>query len=80
MSAISLPVMLGQVWQYLVGRSRSLASNGQACIRSIGRTSLTPTHSVHLIEVQGERLVIGCHPGGMTILHPQPGDECEARK
>jgi hypothetical protein len=33
-----------------------------------GRVWLTPQHSVHVIECDGQTFVIGCHAGGLTKL------------
>jgi flagellar biogenesis protein FliO len=46
----------------------SIGNTGARPVRVLGRTSLTATHSIHVVETAGERLVIACHPGGCTVL------------
>ena len=37
-------------------------------IEILDRTRLTPQHSVHLLSIRGETIVIGVHPRGFTVL------------
>jgi flagellar biogenesis protein FliO len=37
-------------------------------MKTIERLSLTPQHSLHLVEVGGRRLLIAASPGGCSIL------------
>jgi flagellar biogenesis protein FliO len=49
---------------------RASAPPAETTVRRVGRVALTPAHSVHVVEVAGKSIVIGCHPGGMTVLGP----------
>jgi len=65
-------MMLERLWQALtVTTGISLAPTGTRVVRTVGRVSLTAAHSVHVVEADGERFVIGCHPGGLTVLNRQ---------
>jgi flagellar biogenesis protein FliO len=44
-------------------------------IHVAGRAVLTPTHSVHLVEVEGRRMVLGCHPSGFLVLSAEQEQE-----
>jgi hypothetical protein len=59
----------GWVWRGAAG------SPVRSQVRVLSRAALTPAHSIHVIETGGERLVIGCHAGGMRILQRSPEAE-----
>ena len=54
-----------------VWRRSPLASVRGPRIHVAGRAVLTPTHSVHVVEIEGRRLVLGCHPNGFLVLSPE---------
>jgi len=63
-------MMLERLWKVLnVTAGISLAPSGAKVVRTVGRVSLTATHSVHVVEADGERWVLGCYPGGLTVLN-----------
>ena len=37
-------------------------------IQQVDRMRLTPQHSIHLLEVEGRRLLIAVHSQGITVL------------
>ncbi len=47
-------------WQPAGGRSKSL--------QSLERLALSPQHSLHIVQVDGRRLVLATHPQGCTLL------------
>ncbi len=47
-------------WQQPLGRARSL--------QSLERLALSPQHSLHVVEIEGRRLVVATHPQGCTLL------------
>jgi len=50
------------------------AGGGQPVMRQLERMRLTPQHSLHLVVVEGRRLLVGCSPGAMALLDkPAPG-------
>jgi flagellar biosynthetic protein FliO len=38
------------------------------CLQTIERLSLSPHHSLHVVEIDGDRLVVATHPQGCTLL------------
>lgn len=46
---------------------RQTPSRGR-CLQSIERLSLSPQHSLHVVEIDGSRLVVATHPQGCTLL------------
>lgn len=48
-------------------QGRQTPSRGR-CIQSLERLSLSPQHSLHLVEIDGSRLVVATHPQGCTLL------------
>ncbi len=42
------------------------------CLRIVDKIRLTPQHSVHVVSVEGRRMVVGVHPTGFTLLEPAP--------
>ena len=44
-------------------------------IHVAGRAALTPTHSVHVVEIEGRSMVLGCHPNGFLVLSPEQEQE-----
>jgi flagellar biogenesis protein FliO len=49
------------------------ARGGQ--IRVIERVSLTPQHSLHLVSLGSEILLLGAGPGGIELLRQRADDE-----
>ncbi len=43
-----------------------------ACLEVIDKVRLTPQHSVHVVSVDGRRMVVGVHPSGFTLLEAAP--------
>jgi flagellar biogenesis protein FliO len=37
-------------------------------LESRGRLSLTPSHAVHLVRIDGQELVVATHPQGCSLL------------
>lgn len=52
------------------GSSRS--REAQAQLEVLGRLSLTPQHSVHLIRLADRVLLVGLSPGGCNVLESAP--------
>ena len=71
-----LALLGGSLWWL---RAKGLASfNVKGIGRSTGRRmqlverlSLTPQHSLHLVNVGGRELLIAVSPGGCSILDPE---------
>lgn len=77
---VSLGVVIALLWviQRRVGRgARSAAA---PAIRVVGRQGVAGKSSVVVVEVEGERLVLGVSEGGMTVLarHEVPADAVTA--
>jgi len=55
-------------------RARSFASFWRAAggdvpvMQHVDRLRLTPQHSLHLVVIDGRRLVVGCSTGGLAVL------------
>jgi flagellar biosynthetic protein FliO len=41
-------------------------------MRILERLPLTPQHTLVLVELSNERLVLGIHPAGVTIIRSEP--------
>ncbi len=52
-------------WRQTGGRSRSL--------QSLERLVLSPQHSLYLIEVDDQKLLVAVHPQGCTLLREMAG-------
>ena len=48
-------------------------------LRSLERLSLTPQHSLHIVEVEGKTVLIATSPGGCSILEGGSGARTEAQ-
>jgi flagellar biosynthetic protein FliO len=46
---------------------RQTPSRGKS-LQSIERLSLSPQHSLHLVEIDGGRFMVATHPQGCTLL------------
>lgn len=44
-------------------------------IEVVQRVMLTPQHSVCILRVDGREVVVGLHPGGMTVMKPELGSD-----
>jgi flagellar biogenesis protein FliO len=51
-------------WNY---PGRQTSSRGGHLL-SLERLSLSPQHSLHVVEIDGSRLVVATHPQGCTLL------------
>jgi flagellar biosynthetic protein FliO len=51
-------------WNHPGGQT---ASRGKS-LQSIERLSLSPQHSLHLVEIEGSRFMVATHPQGCTLL------------
>ena len=63
----------GAVWflrrKGLAVRSAPLLGRKQAhSIEQVDRMRLTPQHSIHLLRVEGRKLLVAVHPQGVTLL------------
>jgi flagellar biogenesis protein FliO len=48
--------------------SGSLRPRKQALIEPLDKLRLTPHHSIHLLSVDGNKLLVAVHPQGVTLL------------
>jgi flagellar biogenesis protein FliO len=80
-----LALLGGTLWWL---RSRGLAQFGlkgpggsgrQRSMKVVERLPLTPQHSLHLVEVEGRKVVIATSPGGCAILDHLPQSASEGR-
>ena len=46
----------------------SLRPRKQVLIEPLDKLRLTPHHSIHLLSVDGNRLLVAVHPQGVTLL------------
>lgn len=46
----------------------SLRPRKQALIEPLDKLRLTPHHSIHLLSVDGNKLLVAIHPQGVTLL------------
>ena len=63
----------GAVWYFrkkgFTVRSAPLLGRKQTHpIQQVDRMRLTPHHSIHLLCVDGRKLLVGVHPQGITVL------------
>lgn len=63
----------GAVWYFrrkgFAVRSAPLLGRKQTHpIEQVDRMRLTPQHSIHLLSVEGRKLLVGVHPQGITVL------------
>ena len=42
------------------------------CLEVVDKIRLTPQHSVHVVSIEGRRMVVGVHPSGFTLLEAAP--------
>jgi hypothetical protein len=53
-------------------------------VRQLAKLRLSPHHSLHLVEVNGQSLLLGCSASGITLVRPpDPADssiEAELRR
>lgn len=49
----------------------SAAPSRQPPVRQVARLRLSPQHSLHLVEVHGRSLLLGCSPSGITLVGPR---------
>ncbi len=59
------------VWKF--GRSKVALpklglSSKERRLRSIERLSLSPQHTLHVVQVEGREILLATHPGGVTLL------------
>jgi flagellar biogenesis protein FliO len=69
-----LALLGGVVW-FLKRKGLAYAANGllraksrQSSLKSLERLRLTAQHSVHLVEIDGRRVLVGVHASGFTYL------------
>jgi flagellar biogenesis protein FliO len=48
---------------------RMKPANVKPDMESLERLVLTPQHSIHLVRVKNQILVVGLHPSGMSLLN-----------
>lgn len=61
------------VWQLWRTRARlRQGPAGGAALRVLGTTRLTPGHSLHEVQWQGQRLLIGCTDHTVTLVASTP--------
>jgi flagellar biogenesis protein FliO len=70
--AVVLAALWGVVWllrrkELAVGSLR-LRRNGSARMQQIERLHLTPQHSLHLLLIEGQKIVLAVHPHGVTLV------------
>jgi hypothetical protein len=46
----------------------SREAGGRLVLRQVAHLRLSPGHSLHFVEADGHRMLLGCSPSGMTIL------------
>lgn len=63
---VSLALILGGAAMALAVASRWVRGGGRARDREVVR--LTPQHQLHVVEVAGQRLIVGTGPGGAPRL------------
>lgn len=73
---VVLAALCGIVWllrrkELAVGSLR-LRRNAAARMQQIERLHLTPQHSLHLLLVEGRKIVLAVHPHGVTLVS-EPG-------
>jgi flagellar biogenesis protein FliO len=72
-----IALLLGAVWLLRANphlRVGSLRRNRTTNLASIGHLTLTAHHSVHLVRVGKQVLVLGVCPGAMTLIRELDGD------
>jgi flagellar biogenesis protein FliO len=77
MSTIDLGFTFGGVLTKLLAVARRPWAGGIVAgprIQVTGCVVLTPAHSIHVVELDGRRLVVGCHSTGMLVLNREPVD------
>ena len=70
-------LLWGALWllkkKGIVGmRAMANRSSDTPCLQVVDKIRLTPQHSVHVVSVEGRRMVVGVHPSGFTLLEPAP--------
>lgn len=73
---IAVAVVLLLLWLALRlvrrnGGAGLLTARSSARIGSLeqrGKLALGPQHAVHIVRAQGRELILGVHPGGITLL------------
>lgn len=50
---------------------KALGRSGSRQIQLLERLPLTPQHSLHLVSVDGRKLLIAASPGGCAVVDPE---------
>jgi flagellar biogenesis protein FliO len=74
---LRLTPLLARAWAFAADGGRWTADSKRSSgIRVMSRISLTATHSIHIVEADGQRMILGCHPRGFAVLGgPGVGEE-----
>jgi flagellar biogenesis protein FliO len=75
LSLVAVFALLGWTVSKLGGGKISLPlrkSPKQKSIQTVERLMLTQQHTLHVVEIDGRRVLVATHPSGVTILDGQP--------
>lgn len=80
---LAIAFVLGVLWAvvWLLGKKTGAATvlgplrpgSKPRRIEHVDRIRLTPQHSIHIVHIDGQRIVIGVHPHGFAVLSPAGG-------
>ena len=59
--------------------ARASARRAGRRLEILERLPLAPQHTLHLVRAGEQILVVGCSPGGCTVLEKWPGDRSAER-
>jgi flagellar biogenesis protein FliO len=76
MASVGLVFLLLGVALWLLGRGRRTAPGrgrrrAEVEIERRARLVLTPQHTLHVVEFEGRRMLIGTHVGGLMVLEAE---------
>ena len=63
----------------VAGRIRFGAGRSAHLVRVVERVALTPQHSLHVVELNGETLLLGAGPSGVQVIRTL-GETADRRK
>ncbi|MCU0247959.1 MAG: flagellar biosynthetic protein FliO [Bryobacter sp.] len=74
-AAAGVLLMLGATMFLLRRRGWIAPAASAGLLRPVASVRLTAQHSLHLVEVDGRRVLVAAHPAGCALLETRPAAE-----
>lgn len=59
--------------------SLPLIGKGTRCLESVERLNLTPNHSLHVLRIAGQTVVVAVYPSGLRVVEHLQTDAAQNR-